>query len=333
MVTSLVSNPPYNIKWKIPTLAGFMPEYAGYTLPPENNANYAFVLSGISKIDSRAAFLLPCNVLATSSPTEQRIKYELIQSNLLSAIIILPDSMFESTNIPVCVMLLDKQKTSTKITFIDLRNSAEQEVRDQRGQFGSAGHTKRTYHKTVNVLSDDIIQKARVAINNREDIEGIATSVLPETVLSHDCNLTPGLYVTQSKAEEHYRPFEDIAADYNRIIKQKNEIKVRMNKTAAARLGYGCLDHDKPDISESFAVVGQKAEQECFVRFSAEDGIEIKCSTKNGIPDMIVMFLNHWKQRIMYLNNEENRILAEFRDTLLPKLMNGEIDISDMTKT
>jgi hypothetical protein len=31
-----------------------------------------------------------------------------------------------------------------------------------------------------------------------------------------------------------------------------------------------------------------------------------------------------WKQHIMYLNNEENSILAEFRDALLPDLMKGK---------
>lgn len=31
---------------------------------------------------------------------------------------------------------------------------------------------------------------------------------------------------------------------------------------------------------------------------------------------------------IMYLNNEENRVLAEFRDALLHDLMGGKIDIS-----
>ena len=30
---------------------------------------------------------------------------------------------------------------------------------------------------------------------------------------------------------------------------------------------------------------------------------------------------------IMYLNNEENRYLAEFRDALLPELMSGKIDV------
>jgi hypothetical protein len=34
-----------------------------------------------------------------------------------------------------------------------------------------------------------------------------------------------------------------------------------------------------------------------------------------------------WKQRIMQLNNEENRILAEFRDALLPELMSGRLEV------
>ena len=30
---------------------------------------------------------------------------------------------------------------------------------------------------------------------------------------------------------------------------------------------------------------------------------------------------------IMYLNNQENRYLAEFRDALLPELMSGKIEV------
>ena len=32
---------------------------------------------------------------------------------------------------------------------------------------------------------------------------------------------------------------------------------------------------------------------------------------------------------IIYLNNEENRLLAEFRDALLPELMSGKIEVKD----
>ena len=37
-----------------------------------------------------------------------------------------------------------------------------------------------------------------------------------------------------------------------------------------------------------------------------------------------------WKQHIYYLNIEENRYLVELRDALLPELMSGKIDLSDI---
>lgn len=41
----------------------------------------------------------------------------------------------------------------------------------------------------------------------------------------------------------------------------------------------------------------------------------------------LVLILNNWKQHIFYLNQEENRYLAELRDALLPELMSGKIEV------
>lgn len=65
------------------------------------------------------------------------------------------------------------------------------------------------------------------------------------------------------------------------------------------------------------------------ISFGADDGIRIQISTKDGIHPLIIDFLNHWKQMIMYLNTEESRYLAEFRDALLPELMNGRIEVKN----
>ncbi len=39
--------------------------------------------------------------------------------------------------------------------------------------------------------------------------------------------------------------------------------------------------------------------------------------------------MNMYKQHIYYLNNEENRLLSELRDSMLPLLMNGELAFKD----
>jgi type I restriction-modification system DNA methylase subunit len=329
MGSSLVSNPPYNMPWKVPDLAGFMPQYTGYTIPPKQNANYAFILAGLQMADSKMAFLLPNSVLESNIREETDIRQQLVKDNLISAVIALPDSMFESTSIPTCIVLFDKRKETQRVEMIDLSEKYETEVRDQKGQFGSAGHVQRTYHKNVKILTAETMQKAMDAIRNGTNETGFSRSVLPETLSENEYSLSPRRYIEKEIIEEKHRSFEDIAEDYNRIIRQKNIIKIRMNRTAAKRLGYDCLAVDIPDLSKTFAVVGQKAEKEAFISFTADDGIRIECSTKDGIPTMIILFLKEWRTMIMHLNSEENRLLAEFRDALLPKLMSGEIRVNE----
>ena len=76
MGVSLISNPPYNMRWKVPQLAGFLPQYAGYTIPPDSIANMAFVLSALNWIEDRAVILLPNGVLASNQKQEQSIRQE-----------------------------------------------------------------------------------------------------------------------------------------------------------------------------------------------------------------------------------------------------------------
>ena len=326
MAISLISNPPYNLRWKAPQLAGFLPQYVGYEIPPDSNANMAFILSALNWIEDRAVILLPNGVLASSQKQEQSIRRQLISQNLLLAVISLPGDTFESTSIPTCLLVFDKHKETRRIAMIDLTDKCEEEVRDQRGQYGGASHECRIYHKTVKVIPDEMIEKCAELINNSEDEEGFCRWVLPEELI--DCNLTPRRYF-EIKTEFVHRPFADIASDYNRVIDQKNAIQIKMNKTVAKRLGYDCMAGNKPDLTESFALAGQKAVKEKNITFSADDGITIRISTKDGIHPLILNFLSHWKQMIMYLNNEENRYLAEFRDALLPDLMNGKIEVKD----
>ena len=324
MAISLISNPPYNLRWKAPQLAGFLPQYAGYEIPPDSNANMAFILSALNWIEDRAVILLPNGVLASNQKQEQSIRQELIRQNLLLAVITLPGDMFESTSIPTCLLIFDKHKKTRRIAMIDLSDKCKEEVRDQRGQFGGASHEGRTYHKTVNVIPDAIIDKCVELIDSGKDEDEFCKWVAPEEIT--DCNLTPRRYF-EIKTEFVHRSFDDIASDYNRVIDQKNAIQIKMNKTVAKRLGYDCMAGDKPDLTEAFTVAGQKAVKEKNITFSADDGITIRISTKDGVHPLVLDFLAHWKQMIMYLNTEENRVLAEFRDALLNDLMSGKIEV------
>lgn len=326
MGISLISNPPYNLRHQLPQLAGMMSRYAGWTLPPESNANYAFILSGLDMVDDRAVFLLPNGVLTTNEKSERQIRQELVNENLLLSVIALPGGMFESTSIPTCLLVFDKHKQTKRVAMIDLTDKCEEQTRDQRGQFGGTSHTNRTYHKSIKVIPQQLINQCIELINKGEDEEGLCIWVSDEQIKSNDYILSPNRYF-EIKVEYTHRSFEDIANDYNRIITQKNAIKIKMNKTVAKRLGYDCMDNGTIDLSKSFEVVGQSAIKENNISFTANDGIQIYISTKEGVHPLILEFLNHWRQMIIYLNTEENRLLAEFRDALLPELMSGRIEV------
>lgn len=327
MGVSLVSNPPYNMRWTVPDLAGFMPQYTGYAIPPKNNANYAFVLSALRMIDGRAVILLPNSALASNDKSEVQIRKQLIEENYLLAVITLPGGMFESTSIPTCIMVFDKRKRTRRIAMIDLTERCEDSIRDQRGQFGGSSHEGRTYHKTIKVIPEELMERCLKFIEDGTEEPDLCVWVSLDCIKENDYTITPRRYIGIKSDPVVHRPFSDIANDYNRIIKQKNAINIRMNKTAAKRLGYDCMDRERLDLTESFAVVGQKVEKENCISFGADDGIRITVSTKEGIHPLIIDFLNHWKQMIMYLNTEENRLLAEFRDALLPELMSGKIEV------
>ena len=56
MGTTLISNPPYNMKWNLPPFAQIQQRFNDCDLPPESNANYAFILTALSMIDDKADF-------------------------------------------------------------------------------------------------------------------------------------------------------------------------------------------------------------------------------------------------------------------------------------
>ena len=107
---TLISNPPYNMKWEIPPFAQIQPRFSKcYVVPPANNANYAFVLTGLEKND-RCVFLLPAAIMSSNQKEEKAIREWLVEENLVEAVIICPDNMFESTGVGTCIIVLDKNK-------------------------------------------------------------------------------------------------------------------------------------------------------------------------------------------------------------------------------
>ena len=161
-----ISNPPYNLKWTVPIFAQMQERFNKTDIPPKNNANFAFILTGLEKCD-RCVFIMPQSILVSEKKEEINIRKYLVEKNFIEGIITCPDKMFEATSIPVCILILNKNKNTTKIALIDATNFCEKEIREQCGQFGGKTHEKRIYKKEINVFSDEQIEELNKFVRDK----------------------------------------------------------------------------------------------------------------------------------------------------------------------
>lgn len=332
---SCISNPPYNMKWKLPPFAQLQSRFNDCELPPESNANYAFILTALDDCKDKVAMILPCGVLSTDNKQERKIRKYLVDKNLIEAVITCPDKMFEATSIPTCIIVFNKQKTTTHISFVDMRQTYDIKQRKQNGQFGGASHENRTYEKDVKVFSDEQMKKAIDSITNQSTIPEFSNTVSIQTVADNDYNLIPSRYINFQEREFEHREYASIVQDINRITAEKNACKLTINETLAKTLGFDVelykKDQQDSGLNDLLKQLGAEPliKQNYFTVSKNKNEIKFENNSKDILSSVLVMILNSWKQHIYYLNNEENRYLAELRDALLPDLMSGKIKLKE----
>lgn len=145
----IMANPPFNLKkWRTEEELTHDPRWEGYPTPPVSNANYAWILHMLYKLNPNhgiAGFLLANGALADDDTVGIRSK--LIKDKKVEAIIVLPRNMFYTTDISVTLWILNQNKhggnwhgrqlrdRSDEILFMDLRTWAENVYEKKYVQF------------------------------------------------------------------------------------------------------------------------------------------------------------------------------------------------------
>jgi hypothetical protein len=325
MSRSCISNPPYNITWE-PVQSSL---YGGWTLPPSSNANLAFVLSGINQVDDKAVFIMPNGLLTSNNYQEAKIRRELVERNLLSAVITLPDKMFESTAIPVCVLVFDKNKKDEKITFINHKERFKPVERLQRGQYGGASHTGRVYKKIVSTLTDEMIDDIAETIAERKSEPGFSVSVDRKEVTD---DWMPTRHIEAIEEDVYRRPIWDILMDIKRTTEAKNAVKLTINEGLAKRYGINISREDLRTSKKLTEEINQNTARFYDIELPKDDylsltknknEIVISCNSEDGISAFFMLVVPMIQQQIYYLNTEENRLMAELRDVLMYELFSN----------
>ena len=326
-----ISNPPYNIKWQPPTPLELDNRFP--VIPPASNANYAFVLHCLSRANEKVVMILPNGIMSQSN--ELDIRQYLIENDLIETVIILPDSMFEATSISTCILVLNKNKKNKgTVTFIDSRRNCVVEAREQNGQFGGSSHTNRTYKKNYNVLSDANISTILSTIDKQEDIAEFSAIKTNNEIADNEYLLVPSRYIAFDEQEQKHRDYKEIADNINYISRMQNSCKLVINETIAKNLGLDIETFKKgkensKSLKEQMKPLGIDIEVEDYIQFTKnKNEFVFKCNDKELLPDILLQFLSIWKNQIALLNTMQNQYLAELRDSLLPDLMSGKIDVS-----
>jgi type I restriction enzyme M protein len=125
----VMANPPFNQKdWRGKNELTDDPRWRGYDVPPESNANYAWILNIVSKLsDNGVAGFILANGALNGGAEEYKIRKKLVENNLVESIIVLPRDTFYTTDISVTLWILNKNKKARTIKI----NEKIKEYRDR----------------------------------------------------------------------------------------------------------------------------------------------------------------------------------------------------------
>lgn len=185
-----VANPPFSVK-KWSTDLESDKEYGrftGFGMPPENCADYAFLLHMLKSMDpdnGRGAIILPHGVLFRGGQ-EEIIRKKLLKSGLIEGIIGLPTNLFYGTGIPACIIVLDKK---------DALNRKDIFMIDASKYFIKEGNK--------NKLREEDIKKITDIYLNRIEEEKYSKIVTMKQIKNEEYNLNIPRYIDSSEQEKN----------------------------------------------------------------------------------------------------------------------------------
>jgi len=217
-----------------------------YGTPPESNANYAWLQHIISKLknNGRACIILANMSLGSNDKSESKIREGIIQDDLLECIINLPDKLFTTTPIGVCIWVINKNKNvknKNKVLFIDANNDFEK--------------ITRTLNAFTNKGIDRVVNTYNTWINSNDKYKpeaGYSNYVEKNDILNNKGVLFPATYLKYKKVKFEKNDSKKLWLDINKktltalddmsdIVKLSNNI----SKSTIDKKDYYLLDLDE----------------------------------------------------------------------------------------
>ena len=226
----IMANPPFNLSdWGADKLQDDV--RWKYGIPPAGNANFAWMQHMIYHLapNGKIGMVLANGSLSSQSGGEGEIRKNIVNADLVDCIVAMPPQLFYTTQIPVSLWFLSKNKTQKgKTLFIDARKMGTMVTRKLRE------------------FTDDDIKKIAdtykaFADGTLEDVKGFCAVAGTDEIAKQDYILTPGRYVGIEEQEADDEPFDAkmtrLTGELSAMFAKSHELEEDIRKNLGA-IGY-----------------------------------------------------------------------------------------------
>ena len=223
----VMANPPFNLSdWGADRLKDDV--RWKYGVPPSGNANFAWLQHMIHHLapNGKIGMVLANGSLASQSGGDGEIRKNIIEDDLVSCIVAMPTQLFYTTQIPVSLWFLSRNKRQKgKTCFIDARKLGTMVSRKLR------------------MLTDaDIAELAKTfdAYENGtlEDVKGFCAVATTSQIAEQDYILTPGRYVGIEEQEDDGEPFDEkmerLTSELSELFAKSHDLENEIKKNLKA---------------------------------------------------------------------------------------------------
>ena len=211
-------------------------------MPPSGNANYAWVQHFIHHLapTGLAGFVLANGSMSSNQSGEGEIRKAIVEADLVDCMVALPGQLFYSTQIPVCLWFLARNKKNGR--FRDRRGETLFIDARKLGQLVDRTHRELSEADLARIAGTYHAWRGDKGAGEYEDAAGFCKSTTREEIRTHGHVLTPGRYVGAEAAADDGEPFDEKMTRLSATLREQQAEGARLDAAIAANLrelGYG----------------------------------------------------------------------------------------------
>jgi type I restriction enzyme M protein len=233
----ILANPPFNISnWKGERLREDV--RWKYGTPPVSNANFAWLQHVIHHLapNGSAGVVLANGSMSSAQSDEDVIRREMVEQDVVDCMVALPGQLFYSTQIPVCLWFLTRNKNPGngwrdrrgEVLFIDARKLGVMVDRTRK---------KLTDEDVARIAGTYHAWRGEKDAGTYQDVPGFCCSVKISDIAKHGHVLIPGRYVGVEDVEDTDEDFNTLMLKLTKQLSEQMAKGTELDEVIRQKLG------------------------------------------------------------------------------------------------